>query len=136
VGNFIAHVVNKQIEEKGSQDRSLGNTGENSKRRGKNTRNKDMRFPVGQVTAKPVYIATRKPKNTKLIIIIQFSSLLYYSCAESTATRPITDTAQCRYRYLHYGQTLHKVEDRLQGNTGGNNTLIQKVNKQTRNKQR
>jgi hypothetical protein len=25
-------------------------------------------------------------------------SILYYLCAESTATRPITDTAQCRYR--------------------------------------
>jgi hypothetical protein len=28
---------------------------------------------------------------------IQFNSILYYLCAESTATRPITDTAQCRY---------------------------------------
>jgi hypothetical protein len=28
-------------------------------------------------------------------VIIQ--SILYYLCAESTATRPITDTAQCRY---------------------------------------
>jgi hypothetical protein len=26
-----------------------------------------MRFPVGQVTAKPVYIATRKPKGIKLV---------------------------------------------------------------------
>jgi hypothetical protein len=24
------------------------------------------------------------------------NSILYYLCAESTATRPITDTAQCR----------------------------------------
>jgi hypothetical protein len=30
-------------------------------------------------------------------IIIQFNSILYYLCAESTATRPITDTAQYRY---------------------------------------
>jgi hypothetical protein len=30
------------------------------------------------------------------IIIIQFNLILYYLCAESTATRPITDTAQCR----------------------------------------
>jgi hypothetical protein len=29
-----------------------------------------------------------------IIIIIQFNSILYYLCAESTATRPITDTAQ------------------------------------------
>jgi hypothetical protein len=29
--------------------------------------------------------------------IIQFNSILYYLCAESTATRPITDTAQYRY---------------------------------------
>jgi hypothetical protein len=32
-----------------------------------------------------------------IIIIIQFNSILYYLCAESTATRPITDTAQYRY---------------------------------------
>jgi uncharacterized protein YpmB len=31
-----------------------------------------------------------------IIIIIQFNSILYYLCAEPTATRPITDTAQCR----------------------------------------
>jgi hypothetical protein len=29
--------------------------------------------------------------------IIQFNSILYYLCAESTATRPITDTAQRKY---------------------------------------
>jgi hypothetical protein len=29
-----------------------------------------------------------------IIIIIQFNSILYYLCAEPTATRPITDTAQ------------------------------------------
>jgi hypothetical protein len=28
------------------------------------------------------------------VIIIQFNSILYYLCAESTATRPITDAAQ------------------------------------------
>jgi hypothetical protein len=28
---------------------------------------------------------------------IQFNSILYYLCAESTATRPNTDTAQYRY---------------------------------------
>jgi hypothetical protein len=26
------------------------------------------------------------------------NSILYYLCAEPTATRPITETAQCRYR--------------------------------------
>jgi hypothetical protein len=25
----------------------------------------------------------------------QFNSMIYYLCAESTATKPITDTAQC-----------------------------------------
>jgi hypothetical protein len=38
-------------------------------------------------------VGTRVP-----IIIIQFNSVLYYLCAESTATRPITETAQCRYK--------------------------------------
>jgi hypothetical protein len=33
-----------------------------------------------------------------LVTIIQFSSIIYYLCAETTATRPITGTAQCRYR--------------------------------------
>jgi hypothetical protein len=31
------------------------------------------------------------------IIIIIIIIIIYYLCAESTATRPITDTAQCRY---------------------------------------
>jgi hypothetical protein len=26
------------------------------------------------------------------------TTTIYYLCAESTATRPITDTAQCRYK--------------------------------------
>jgi uncharacterized protein YpmB len=30
--------------------------------------------------------------------IIQFNSILYYLCAEPTATRPITGTAQCSYK--------------------------------------
>jgi hypothetical protein len=30
----------------------------------------------------------------KIIIIIQFNSIIYYLCAQSTAKRPITDTAQ------------------------------------------
>jgi hypothetical protein len=33
-----------------------------------------------------------------MIIIIQFNSILYYLCAEPTATRPITGTGQRRYR--------------------------------------
>jgi hypothetical protein len=33
-----------------------------------------------------------------ITIIIQFNSILYYLCAESTATRPDIDTAQCRYK--------------------------------------
>jgi hypothetical protein len=28
------------------------------------------------------------------------NSILYYLCAEANATRPIRDTAQCRYRYI------------------------------------
>jgi hypothetical protein len=36
---------------------------------------------------------------------IKFNSILYYLYAESTAKRPITDTAQFRSRYLHYRQT-------------------------------
>jgi hypothetical protein len=36
---------------------------------------------------------------------IQFNSILYYLCAESTAKRPVTDTAQSRCRYLLYRQT-------------------------------
>jgi hypothetical protein len=33
----------------------------------------------------------------RIIIIIQFNSVLYYLCAESAATGPITDPAQYRY---------------------------------------
>jgi hypothetical protein len=32
-----------------------------------------------------------------IIIIIIIVIIIYYLCAVSTATRPITDTAQCRY---------------------------------------
>jgi hypothetical protein len=48
--------------------------------------------------------------------LIQFNSIIYYLCAESTATRPITNTAQCSYRQLHNGQTQHKVKGTLQTN--------------------
>jgi hypothetical protein len=30
--------------------------------------------------------------------LIQYNSIIYYLCAEPTATRPITGTAQCRYK--------------------------------------
>jgi hypothetical protein len=33
---------------------------------------------------------------TVLIVIIIILSIIYYLCAEPTATRPITNTAQCR----------------------------------------
>jgi hypothetical protein len=36
--------------------------------------------------------------NKNSIIIIQFNSIIYYLCAESTVTRPIIDTAQRRYK--------------------------------------
>jgi hypothetical protein len=58
------------------------------------------------------------------------NSILYYLCAESIATKPITDTAQSRYKLLHYGQTQHKVKDKLQASTGGNKASMQK-SKQT-----
>jgi hypothetical protein len=35
-----------------------------------------------------------------IIIIIQFNSIIYYLCAESTAVRPITDTAQNTCKYM------------------------------------
>jgi hypothetical protein len=52
------------------------------------------------------------------VAIIQFNSILYYLCAEPTAPRPITDTAQCRYRQLNRGQTQYKAKDKLQEITG------------------
>jgi hypothetical protein len=36
--------------------------------------------------------------NNNSIQFNSFNSILYYLCAEPTATRPITGTAQCRYR--------------------------------------
>jgi hypothetical protein len=67
VGNCIAYVVDKGIEEQGPQDRSLRHTGKNYERRRKSTRNTVLRFLVRQVASKPVYIAARKPKCTKLV---------------------------------------------------------------------
>jgi hypothetical protein len=60
VGNCITYVVNKHSEEERAQDRSLRDTGEKFKWRGKNTRKADLKFLVGYVTAKPVYIATKE----------------------------------------------------------------------------
>jgi hypothetical protein len=40
-----------------------------------------------------VVIAGVKTNNS-----VQFNSNLYYLCAESTATRPITDTEQCKQK--------------------------------------
>jgi hypothetical protein len=48
--------------------------------------------------------------------------ILYYLRAESTATRPITDSAQCRYRQLHHGHAQYKAKDKLQEITGGKHT--------------
>jgi hypothetical protein len=42
------------------------------------------------------YWELRNVKYKYVEIIIQFNSNLYYLCAEPTATRPITDTAQRR----------------------------------------
>jgi hypothetical protein len=33
-----------------------------------------------------------------MMMMIQFNSILYYLCAESTAARSITDTTQGRYK--------------------------------------
>jgi hypothetical protein len=44
--------------------------------------------------------------------VIQFNSILYYLCAKSTATRPITDTAQRRYK---------------NNNNNNNNTIITRI---------
>jgi hypothetical protein len=53
-------------------------------------------------------------KNPFAVKIIQFNSILYYLRAESTATRQLSDSAQCRYRKF--------LEE---------NTLMENVNKQT-----
>jgi hypothetical protein len=40
------------------------------------------------------------PGSKYVNVLADNNSILYYLCAESTATRPITDTAQCRYKYV------------------------------------
>jgi hypothetical protein len=50
-----------------------------------------------------------------LIIIILINSILYYLCAESTAKRPITDTAQSRQTNTiimpNMGEETHNSEE-------------------------
>jgi hypothetical protein len=55
------------------------------------------------------------------------NSILYYSRAEPTAARPITDSEP--YRYLHNGHTQHKAKY-ITGNYY-RKTLLEKVNKQS-----
>jgi hypothetical protein len=43
---------------------------------------------------------------------------------ESTATRPITDTAQFRYKYLHYGRTQLKIKSLMRGKHWMKTTLM------------
>jgi hypothetical protein len=54
----------------------------------------------------PQYV--RSVKEIIIIIIIQFN--LYYLCAETTAVRPITDTAQCTYNYI---VDQHNIESKV-----------------------
>jgi hypothetical protein len=49
-------------------------------------------------TSKQTTTTTTTTTTTIIITMIQFNSILYYLCAESTAVRPITDTAQCSYK--------------------------------------
>jgi hypothetical protein len=58
------------------------------------TSTKQREFPkiAGRNTKANVFQKGRASFKAIIIIII-----LYYLCAESTATRPVTDTAQCRY---------------------------------------
>jgi hypothetical protein len=60
-----------------------------------------------------------------LIIIIQFNSILYYLCAESTATRPITDTAQRRYN------NNNRVKQCSNNNDNNNNNNNSSTSKQS-----
>jgi hypothetical protein len=46
------------------------------------------------------------------------NSILYYSCAESTATRPITDTAHVDTNNYIMEQYNIKSKDKLQANSG------------------
>jgi hypothetical protein len=68
-----------------------------------------------------------------MMMMIQFNSVLYYLCAESTATNPITDTAQCRYTYLHNGHIQHKVNGKLQEHIIAENKQTNKQTKMIKN---
>jgi hypothetical protein len=50
---------------------------------------------------------SHRRENIKSYIII------YYLCAESTATKPITHAAQWRSRQLHNGQIQYRIECKL-----------------------
>jgi hypothetical protein len=58
---------------------------------------------IGAPSRRTVFVrgtSAEQRESLEIIIIIikfKFNSILYYLCAESTATRPITDTAQCSY---------------------------------------
>jgi hypothetical protein len=67
MGNCVTYVINKHTEKQRSQNRSLRDTRENFERRGENTCNTDLRLPARKITAKPVSIATGKPKDTELM---------------------------------------------------------------------
>jgi hypothetical protein len=54
----------------------------------------DIGISHGQTAGCGSASATSSSPVGLIVIIIQFNSILYYLCAESTATRPITDTAQ------------------------------------------
>jgi hypothetical protein len=48
-------------------------------------------------TSKQMTCEVAKYNINSIIINNNNHSVIYYLCAESTATMPITDTAQCRY---------------------------------------
>jgi Na+/H+ antiporter NhaC len=49
--------------------------------------------------------------NLHLIIIIQLNYLLF--CTKSTATRPVTDTAQCSAVIGNYIMDIHNIKSRI-----------------------
>jgi hypothetical protein len=59
------------------------------------------------LTAQMIKELKKWPRSNKWTVdpIIQFNSILYYLCAESTATRPITDTAQ--YNSIQFNSILY-----------------------------
>jgi hypothetical protein len=53
---------------------------------------------LGSVHWESVKINARVYRNNNNNNYYYYYSILYYLCAQSTAVRPITDTAQCTYR--------------------------------------